>query len=158
MSTDTDIGTEDTLIHVELPSRMSTLLIRALGDLERCERDPRYRVDMNYFHHPSRGLCSVCLAGATLTSILPPTATINMYYQHYQHSGWVDWVDGDTAEKLSVLDYLRLGLVEIAADIMNVRLPPGCPRHVDVANYDVSPENFRNDIRGLATTLRRHGL
>lgn len=38
----------------------------ALEDLEKCEADPRYFINMNQWHSPSAHVCEVCFAGAVL--------------------------------------------------------------------------------------------
>lgn len=48
-----------------LPDKLSELIRVALIDLEKCENDPRYFIDMQEWHHFIAGVfCQVCLAGA----------------------------------------------------------------------------------------------
>lgn len=67
----------------ELPDEPSKLIRVALRDLEKCENDFRYRVDMSFWHNASEetGVCSVCLAGATLAKTMgaPPGETVSVF-------------------------------------------------------------------------------
>ena len=52
------------------PETLSGLIRLALGDLRKCEQDPRYKVDMFEWHRPlnagGQEVCHVCFAGATM--------------------------------------------------------------------------------------------
>ena len=51
-----------------LPDKPSELIRLALSDLEKCEGDSRYEVDMNEWHVPTQKghVCYVCLAGSVM--------------------------------------------------------------------------------------------
>jgi hypothetical protein len=57
------------LIHLDLPDKPSDLLQLALDDLELCEKDRNYTIDMSEWHTPSQDeseKCAVCIAGAVI--------------------------------------------------------------------------------------------
>lgn len=56
-----------------LPDRLSALLRLAVADAQKCEQDPRYRLDMDEWHDPDfdvDGKCGVCMAGAVMAKTL----------------------------------------------------------------------------------------
>ena len=54
----------------QLPDKLSDCLELALGDLEKCERSKRYRIDMIEWHNPVAETCYVCLAGSVIARAL----------------------------------------------------------------------------------------
>lgn len=49
----------------KLPEKLSELIEVALNDLDLCEKDPRYKIDMWNWHRPNSH-CSVCFAGSVM--------------------------------------------------------------------------------------------
>lgn len=93
-----------------LPDTLSGLIRVALGDLERVENDPTYKVDMNEWHRPTKsGPCQVCLAGAVITRVLSPNECYvegNIFNKGF---------DTKTRLKFYALDSVRHGAITYAA-------------------------------------------
>lgn len=53
-----------------LPDKRSSLIRLAVADLEKCERDPRYVIDMGSWIISVETTCSVCLAGSIMAQTL----------------------------------------------------------------------------------------
>lgn len=73
----------------KLPDKLSKLLQVAMEDLELCENDPRYVIDMRDWHNPN-GQCAVCLAGSVMAKSLgedpnDPYVSINNYNSELQN-------------------------------------------------------------------------
>ena len=54
----------------QLPNKPSELIRLALSDLEECEQDPKYAVDMGSWHRPVGAQCLVCLAGSVMAKTM----------------------------------------------------------------------------------------
>jgi hypothetical protein len=63
----------------QLPDKPSELIRLAVKDMQLCEADPRYKLDMRSWHRPVEGACHVCMAGAVMaqTLTLSPYIPIN---------------------------------------------------------------------------------
>ena len=64
----------------KLPNNPSELILLALHDLELCEKDDRYKIEMVYWHVPrTKGYCHVCLGGSVMAKTLDcdPSKDIN---------------------------------------------------------------------------------
>lgn len=137
------------LIDLKLPERASELIRVALQDLERVENDANYRVDMDQWHHPTGGLCSVCLAGAIMTRVLAPDDDI--------YGRVCGMFDANSAMRLMALDYLRTGCIRVALDMLCEHSERFEPRRI-IVPYDANPQAFREDMLKLADDLERAGL
>jgi hypothetical protein len=87
---------------VRLPTKPSALLKLALKDLELCEEDPRYRVEMGaIYHHPGQDKTSVCLVGCVLAKscCVPLRDVAGPWY--LGDDGWV---------KFNFIDHVSTGL------------------------------------------------
>jgi len=64
-----------------LPSRVSDLIRLAIKDLEVCEADPLYEIDLSYWHmyDQKNKVCLVCLAGALMAKSLGVEYKENRY-------------------------------------------------------------------------------
>lgn len=129
---------------VTLPDKPSELLAIALEDLELCEKDPVYEIDMSTYHSPSEetGRCAVCLAGSVLA-------------QRMRVSPKTDWekIEMDDSEilKLKAIDRLRIGNLLIAGRYLGLSIP--------LSNRQMPPysPNFKPAIRQLITDLTKVG-
>lgn len=163
-----------------LPRLPSAGILLALADLELAERDPAVEVKMSvwyggrgYTNRPNAE-CAVCLAGAVMrntlripqpdenefirmgsstfttatTSILPLSSSI---------------FTPATTFKLRALNYFRMGLVEFGVRTW-LRIPDdspklkGLPTHRAVIAYEDDPEEFKRQLRSMATMLAKRGL
>lgn len=133
----------------KLPDKLSELILLALDDLELCEADPRYVIDMGFWHlpnFPEDGQCSVCLAGSVMSQTLKVRIGTNKCPSNTsQH------------HKLRALDYIRRGDLPTSLHEMGVgRAELYHPMEVEV--YDINPDRFKLELTILAYGLKTLGL
>lgn len=136
----------------KLPDKPSDLIELALTDLEKCESDPYYEIDMGSWHHPEDGKCLVCLAGAVMAQSLGDNPK--------KVSSLARWRVRDevTARKLSALDYFRSGGIAGGLREMRIRHPIGFPATFKPSSYSINATKFKADLRNLAAQFREAGL
>lgn len=132
-----------------LPDKPSELIRVALFDLEACERDPLYRVEMDDWHAPKNGVCEVCLAGATLAK------RFNAPRDEHLDPG--DF-GNDVEEKLYALNEFRVGFVASGLGDMGLDIPDEMLGSVHVPDYRTNPDAFKVAMRAIANELEDHGL
>ena len=94
----------------KLAGKLSDELTQALEDLESCEASPDYEIDMGYWHLSKLdedATCVVCLAGAYLAQTGKADISRTL--------GPCDMSD-KMSRKMSALDKLRMGKIELAMD------------------------------------------
>lgn len=135
---------------------LSAVIRVALDDLARVEADPRYKVDMQWWHTPrgNRGICHVCLAGAVMAGTLgipsdQDVATLS------------EVMSGDVAsfvrERLMALNMVRRGDIGDALILIGTTPPKGS-KWLTVTPYDDDPAAFRRDLLAVAAALEERGL
>lgn len=138
----------------QLPDKPSELIRLALSDLEKCEADPRYSIDMERWHKPN-GTCAVCLAGA----VMAQTCGVPVDNDVSPHS----CMGGDT-KKLMALDDFRVGFVDSAVGKLghilphNFQLDDQDEGYRDMPLYEDDQAAFKADMRKLADDLEQVGL
>jgi len=83
--------------------KLSVAATQALEDLEACEKDPRYHVNMGIYHLPendSPGVCSVCFAGSVMAKRLGSDPELPAHTHDF---------DGKTETMLDAIDGMRCG-------------------------------------------------
>lgn len=150
----------DTTVQMDLPDTLSGLILVALDDLERVEKDPRYVVEMREWHKPTQHGCQVCLAGAVMTRSLHPD-------QSYPDFTF-DEFDEKTRDKFSAINMVREGMfasalcfIGAATNLAEARLllsKAGLSNDVPVAEYSVTPKLFKDQLRVNADALEKVGL
>ena len=145
-----------------LPEKPSELIRLALHDLELCEQDNRYIIDMDTWHTPYEGYnndllrnkCLVCLAGSVIAKSLNADACIDLVPCDYNHK---------TEMKLFALEYFRRGDIYDGIEL----LLPGSFEHMefdnlsgyrDVIPYEENPTKFKQQMHELADDLELIGL
>ena len=137
-----------------LADKPSEMLRDAVGDLEKCEADPKYSIDMAVWYvWKTPHKCFVCLGGAVIAQRLNPT-------EHGELTS--DDFDEATTRKLQALDLFRegdthnglceLGLIE---DSPNPTIP------VNLLNppiYRHDPEAFKVAMLAQADRLQGCGF
>ncbi len=97
---------------MKLPDKPSKLLKVALTDLEKCEKDPIYKIDMTKWHRPAgTNKCEVCLAGAVMAKSLKVYPNEELAPVDSSHS---------TARKLIAIDCLRMGDIDDGLRHLNI--------------------------------------
>ncbi len=123
----------DTITQPKLPDDWAELIRLALHDLELCEQDGRYTIDMGHYHIPIDHECYVCFAGGIMAQ------TLNGY--HHADLGPADF-DDDTSYKLCVLSNIGLGM----------------PFHYVASkygfvSYELRPEGWKKYIRKVIKAI-----
>ena len=158
-----------------LPDKPSELIRLALADLEKVERDPRYKINMGSWHNviesPSTGrpVCAVCLAGAVMAGALEESVHRSVRPWEY---------DRDTEHKLYALDMFRTGNVDSGFRCLMGLYTPGAKalirgagqalqhslRHMSgnggmwLVRYETDTTAFKRDLRGLADLMESKGV
>lgn len=135
----------------QLPKLASDLIELALNDLEKCEADPRYQINMGTWHKPIKGseaVCAVCFAGAVM-------AQTNMVDINENHNGSA-LSDADE-DRIDALNEFRCGYIREGLDRMGLTINDGVPDDFDAADYRVYPAKFKAEMKALASDLRQAG-
>lgn len=142
---------------MSLPDKPSELILVALQDLEKVEKDPLFNVNMSewVFYNSYTHRCHVCLAGAVMMKTLEArgyklprdAASIspsNFGFKEYQ-------------SKLLALDSFRLGDVGEGLEEMGL-FAPQLNYCYTMPSYNNNPEKFKRRMRAMSRMLRAHGL
>lgn len=135
---------------VTLPDKPSALIRLALADLAKCERSPKYKINMAWWlkgPDAADTVCKVCLAGAVMAQTLRLKVESDKEIMPISGS--------DDGRKLSALDWLRQGGVNSACNNLGIQSP--------IENRSITPYNndsklFRKQMRALANDLAKAGL
>ena len=135
---------------ISLPNKLSDLLELSLVDLIKCERSPRYEINMGMYHTPIGSTCEVCLAGSVMAQTLNADRRLNINDTNYPDK---------LERKLNALDDLRCGDVGWALMYLDRRRKHSeHPLNRDIVPYDDNPGVFKREMRKLARDLREIGL
>ena len=150
-----------------LPNKPSELIRLGLADLEACEDDENYRINMREWHKPcidgdgkTKPYCAVCLAGSVIAKTL---GTDMNQHKDPLHFGMPEYDPPPlgTPTKLLCLDMFRLGYVWDPLEQMGLLTYPlqaELPEIVTIPLYSEDPFGFHRSMSGLANMLERHGL
>lgn len=129
----------------QLPGKYSELIRLAIADLEKCENDPLYRIDMYFYHQPHFNHCYVCLAGAVMAKTLGAKVDKTCLPSYFTYRQKV------MLENLDLLrDGIFHGLPEKEAEVLN--------EHPAPADYKIKPEQFKADMLAISDKLEAAGL
>ena len=132
----------------DLPKKPSDLLELALKDLELCEKDPKYSIDMDTWHiYEDRDkTCSVCLAGAVMAKSL-------------DRNKYLDIHNTDPMEPLfKALDFFRTGDIRTGFKELRLPLPKSLDGYRSVVGYETNPKRFKAQMRELIKDFREAEL
>jgi hypothetical protein len=130
-----------------LPDKPSELILLALSDLEACEKDPNYKIDMYSWHSPTYGkICLVCLAGSVMAQTLKAYSFQNLLPHDFSE---------EIAKKLTALNLFREG--DVARGLRELNIMKKF-RFRKIPEYDEYPEEFKAAMRKLARDLAAKGL
>lgn len=127
----------------------SELILVALADLEKVEKDPNYKVDMLTYHAMKDTRCSVCFAGAAMAVSLDCCIDENLI-----PSDFINPVRGN----LAALNMFRRGSVPTALFQMGISSSRGLEFVRPITDYHTKPERFKKEIRELAQDLASANL
>lgn len=129
----------------QVPDKLSDLIQLALDDIDKCQKDERYVINMGTWHSLWDGKCHVCLAGAVMaqTHELPLNKSpLNL------------WEDNKWKHAFHALDDVRMGKLGNAYLLFTGRLLPD-----DVPRSSPHPaKEWRLNAEWCRDELRRFGL
>ena len=160
----------------KLPDKPSELIRLALADLEWCEDNEDYRINMDTWHRfegmetpmgeDNEHCCEVCMAGAIMAHTLELPRTTDA------RPG--DFINENTQRKLVAIDNLRSGSVKTALECMGIEndaaleaimhdpelsLSPPSARRVCIPEYCYCDrDKFDEAMHRLADILEQHDL
>lgn len=135
--------------------RLDLLLETALVDLEFCERDPDYVVDMHFWVFKEQDVCRVCLAGAYLVQNHP-------YYipdEGRSIDPGIDVLPQDIRQEMKALNAIRVGHYYHALDHLGERsmLSDKLEEQVGTfCSYAYNPVEFKDAIRKIIAIAKEH--
>lgn len=140
-----------------VPNRLSDAIEIVLEDLEACEQDPRYKIEMTLYHvpNPEHGTCSVCFAGAVMSKTLGRTIQKNLIPCDFGPH----W-----SAILQALDHVRCYEFEGACEKfygIHHRLVPEAVRRLrqlNVTFYNSNPAEFKSNMESAISILREYEL
>jgi hypothetical protein len=134
----------------KLPDKPSELLRLALHDLELCERDPKYRIDMEDWMYETENTCHVCLAG----SVLAKTCGVRTY-DHWGRNNIV-------YDKMRAINLFRVGKIGEGLDYLGFGGEMFLWGYALVncvpCDYKDDPELFKLQMLELSYALENAGL
>lgn len=106
---------------VQLPEKLSDLLLLALADIEKVERDhQRFTVSMEAWFRVNHR-CAVCMAGAVMACTLGVTrADVNVYDHSIAPWELNNPADARTGSKLQAIDDARVGSILTALERLDI--------------------------------------
>jgi len=123
-----------------IPRKLSSLILVALDDLEKAEKDPKFKVDMGLYFRPSENGCLVCFAGSVMAFGLganPKRPYCTGDFPRY-------------TERLRALDKIRMGSFHDEQRGEYARF--------DVTSYYTDPERWKMEMVLTAFALKEIGL
>lgn len=132
---------------MNLPDKPSELLILAMTDLEACENDPNYRINMdhwcNYEDTNNGRVCEVCLAGAFLaksTKYLPMQPNVTnvtaSYRDHMLEANGK--IPVKIKDKMSAIDEFRCGYLVNGLNWLDIPVPDSIPDSFNISYFTLS--------------------
>jgi len=143
----------------KLPDSVGDLIRLAIKDLETCEANPEYEIDMKDWHHYDEGTnkCYVCLAGSVMAQSLNTWSKVTVTRRHFQ---------AEIDDKLNMLDVCRDLTPHISVSGYDQRsylytnyvdmMESG--EVFEVANYKENPRQFKRDMLQLADLMDRYNV
>lgn len=140
-----------------IPTTLHELLAQALHDLELCEADPQYEINMDVWHHPDEfgRPTQVCLAGAFAAKTLgiPPNERIP----------WgILTASSRQRRALNAINNIRMHLCFSAAELLDKTLTSdtyaAIQQHHPVPAYKDNPEGFKRKLAYIAAEFKRAGI
>ena len=130
----------------------STLIRLAIADLEKCEDDEGYVIDMDTWHGDNGEYkCVVCFAGAVMAQTLNAPIGANL------SPSQIDNVVGyKSARALRALDYFRNG--DLISGWGELLMDGPCPLMDQyVVSYWSNPEGFKSAMHEIAQNFATEG-
>lgn len=136
----------------KLPNKPSALIRLAIKDLEACEKDESYNINMDRWQMPlSNGICEVCLAGSVMAKTLGVPRTL-------ESTAAFTSLDMPTMNKMWALDYFRKG--NLYGGLISLKLPIARWKlQVEVPEYTPkTAKKFKKEMLEMAQQFEDGGL
>ena len=129
---------------IKLPDTEKELLKLAIVDLEACEEDPLYRINMAWWCAPQREFCAVCLAGSVMAKTLK-NITFSFDSVRYETTpeDFREQLGKKESDKLYWLNEVRRGRIYNFDKHLEYAI-------IDVSEYCDHSEKFKAQIHWLA--------
>lgn len=127
---------------------LPTAIRQAVEDLKQCANDPKYKIDLGFWHHWGDGVCHICFAGAVMArrlGVKQNTTTV------------ADEFEGKENIILHALNYIRNGHVGFACKFAGITLkksPPPFPRYYKFPTDN--PKQFYDDMLAIADWIEKN--
>jgi hypothetical protein len=138
-----------------LPKKPSALIRLAIKDLEACELDHDYEIQMSEWYRPQyHGPTLVCLSGAIMVKTLKEKSTRRLL------PNWVSDIKDKDIQKLYALNEFRTGCLEMGLDTLGYsrEIKEKFKCWVSVTPYCSSPDIFKIDMLDMARQFEKAGL
>lgn len=144
---------------MHISDKPSEALRQAVNDLEKCEQDERFEIDMNNWAKMVCGVCQVCLAGAMLVQQCGiPDEGLEFHNLPDDIAGKMWGIDAFRVGRLwDGVAWFKEGGYSIASGAQRGDRVEGLPEYVDVQGYHYSPVVFKEQMRGIADKLEKAG-
>jgi hypothetical protein len=148
----------------KLPDKLSDGLILALQDLEKCEQDKNYVIEMSAWHrlindptvNDGGTTCEVCLAGVVMAQ------TLKVPFSFDGSPNTCEGITRETRGKLWALDHARVGNINAANSLWTTGAEWGTVLASDfkrsITPYAVNPAQFKSDMAAVIADLQSRGL
>jgi len=137
---------------IKLPKKLSDLIVVALEDMEKCEKNSDYKLDMTWAFHERRGpVCSVCFAGAVMAQTLGADINASAVGTHDfgQHN----------KVRLVALDNIREGQFLNALAKINIEKNDDVELLEDqITSHEEDPKKFKEEMLFASGILAAVGL
>lgn len=142
---------------MHISDKPSEALRQAVTDLEKCEKDERFEIDMSNWAMTVGGVCQVCLAGAMLVQQCGiPDEGLVYTLNNLPH---------DVVGKMWGIDAFRVGRLwdgvssfKQGGYSIDVDRVEGLPAYENVGTYEDNPTMFKQQMRSIADMLEKVGL
>lgn len=141
---------------VKPPKKLSKAILMALNDLALVEQDPRYKVDMSWWHFEDREIakCHVCFAGSVMAKTCDTPINKEIGPSEFDRE-WMNtfralnairsgYVEDAILSFYGFLDDSYYGFYESFAD--------------NQLKYSQNPTEFKNAMCDVAMMLESHGM
>jgi hypothetical protein len=139
-----------------LPEKLSDLIATALADMQRVRRLKEYRIDLDVWHAPSNGKCSVCFAGAVMAGTLQRSPD--------EHLEITSFANRHESARLKALNDIREGDLDCALERLGLPIEAyyDAPSIDSVFGRDLDDyqtrAKFYRQMRALSKHLAAKGL
>jgi len=145
-----------------LPDKIGDLIRVAIKDLEECEADPNYLIEMDYWHYPvglgNKKICMVCLA----RSVMAKTIGVD-----YGVCNPAEVQNKEDEDKLLLLNWLRKIMTdyeefhcyeEFLGEVPGLGSLIEAGELFDAVPYYEDPRQFKSDMLVLASLMNKHNV